>query len=241
MQNTGQILRSRKTGKDTFTPIKNDILQSNTLEPEEKSILVHLLSLPSDWVVYKGIIWKEMNMGRDRFNKHWKGLVEKGYVVSVRVYDKNSGQFHGWNHIVYEEPILSDRLTENPKVGISESRETRKSEFQEVYKIDNIQSNNNTKEVYKESDFEIVWNLYKKKGNKKMSQNKWDRLSKAKKEQIMAHLPLYIKNHEESGKLDFLPNFTTYLNQERWQDELPYVVFKKEETKGTRPPLATLD
>ena len=82
MQNTGQILRSKKTGKSRYTPISNEILQSSELTPEEKSILVHLLSLPEDWVVYKGIIWRHMNMGRDRFNKNWKGLVDKGYIIS---------------------------------------------------------------------------------------------------------------------------------------------------------------
>ena len=65
MKNTGQIVRSSKTGKSKYTPINNNILQSKTLTPEQKSIMVHLLSLPEDWVVYKTQIWKEMNMGRD--------------------------------------------------------------------------------------------------------------------------------------------------------------------------------
>ena len=43
MENTGQIIRSKKTGKSRYTPISNEILQSSILTPEEKSILVHLL------------------------------------------------------------------------------------------------------------------------------------------------------------------------------------------------------
>lgn len=113
MENTGQIVRSRKTGKSRYTPINNDILQSKTLTPEEKSILVHLLSLPEDWVTYKTVIWEDMNIGRDRFNKHWKGLVDKGYIVSIK-YIKPNGQFGGYNHVVYEEPVLPvHQVTEN--------------------------------------------------------------------------------------------------------------------------------
>ena len=39
MQNTGQILRSRKNGKSKYTAISNEILQSSTLTPQEKGDL----------------------------------------------------------------------------------------------------------------------------------------------------------------------------------------------------------
>ena len=74
MENTGQIIRSKKTGKSRYTPISNDILQSLTLTAEEKSILVHLLSLPEDWMVYKINFGKSLNMGRHRFNNAWKEI-----------------------------------------------------------------------------------------------------------------------------------------------------------------------
>jgi hypothetical protein len=148
MQNTGQIIRSKKTAKDRYTPISNDILQSNELTPEEKTILIYLLSLPSDWVILKKQLIEWANFGRDRFNKAWKSLHEKGYLLSIRIFNQNTGQFVGWNHIVYEIPVLEDnRDTENPKVGDSESREIRKSENQSIYKVINEQSNNSTKEI----------------------------------------------------------------------------------------------
>jgi hypothetical protein len=113
MENTGRILRSKKNGKSRYTPINNDILQSKTLEPEEKSILVHLLSLPEDWVTYKTSIWKDMNIGRDRFNKHWAGLVKKGYINSIKVIKPN-GQFAGYDHEIVEQPSLTNnQVTEN--------------------------------------------------------------------------------------------------------------------------------
>lgn len=149
MQNTGQILRSKKTAKSKYTPITNDILQSDILTPEEKSILVHLLSLPEDWVVYKGEIWRKMNMGRDRFNKHWKTLVEKGYIVSVRLIDTKTNLIVGWNHIVYEEPVLEKiESTELPTDGESESLNFSKSESQSVYKGITEQSNNKQSNNY---------------------------------------------------------------------------------------------
>jgi hypothetical protein len=147
MQNTGQILRSKKTGKSRYTPISNEILQNSELTPEEKSILVHLLSLPEDWVVYKGIIWRHMNMGRDRFNKNWKGLVDKGYIVSIRVIDTETNLIKGWNHIVYEEPVLSE-FTELPNDQDSDLLNFSHSENQSIYKEIKEQKNKITKHIF---------------------------------------------------------------------------------------------
>lgn len=130
MKNTGQILRSKKTGKSRYTPISNDILQSKILTAEQKSILVHLLSLPEDWVVYKTEIWKEMNIGRDRFNKSWTGLVKLGYIQSIKMIDTQSNLIKGYNHIIYEEPLFMDL----PNLGLTENQVTRNS--------GSIQSNN---------------------------------------------------------------------------------------------------
>lgn len=148
MNNTGQICRSKKNAQSRYTMIDNAILQSWELTPEEKSILIYLLSMPENWVVIKNKLISDCNIGRDRFNRAWKGLQEKGYVQSIRVIDKDTKQIKGWNHIVYEEPVLPDsQVTEKPLVGNTESRETRNSEIQSVYKEQIKQSNNLTKET----------------------------------------------------------------------------------------------
>lgn len=110
MKNEGRIIRSSKNGGSRYTAIFNDILQSGILEPEEKSILVHLLSLPQDWIIYKTSIWRSMNIGRDRFNKHWRGLVKKGYIHSVKL-TKPNGQFEGYIHEVFEEPFIESEVS----------------------------------------------------------------------------------------------------------------------------------
>jgi hypothetical protein len=137
MRNTGQIVRSKKTGKSRYTPISNDILQSKTLTPEQKSILVHLLSLPEDWVVYKTEIWKDMNIGRDRFNKSWTTLVKLGYIISLKMIDSKSNLIKGYNHIVYEEPMF--RVSGNTTTGITDNQDYREPD---PIQSNNLQSNN---------------------------------------------------------------------------------------------------
>ena len=116
MKNVGNIVRSNKTGKSNYTPISNEILQSKILSCDQKSILVHLLSLPPDWKIYKTTIWKEMNIGRDRFKKAWKGLVSLGYIKENKITSKN--MIVGYSYIVYEVP---DSV--NPNTGQSENEE----------------------------------------------------------------------------------------------------------------------
>jgi hypothetical protein len=217
MQNTGQILRSRKNGKSKYTAINNDILQSKTLTAQEKSILVHLLSLPENWVVYKGLIWKEMNMGREQFNKHWKGLVEKGYVISIRMIDNETNLVKGWNHVVYEEPVLPDERTDQ----LSDLLNIGQSENPYLNKVINEESNNLTKETLnKETIFEELWNLYDKKVSKEASYKAFKNVLQKEYDEIRNNIPLFIKQFTDK---QFQPHFSTYLNGKRWQDELKSV------------------
>lgn len=136
------ILREPKKGKSGYTPISNSILQSDTLTPNEKSILVHLLSLSKTFVIIKTDIWKKMKIGRDAFNKAWKGLENAGYVKSERIMDK--GLFKGWIHYISELPNL--RNSENQKFGESvniEKKECRK----EVFKKRSIEEKNTSNTV----------------------------------------------------------------------------------------------
>jgi hypothetical protein len=100
--------------------------------------------------------------------------------------------------------------------------------FSPIYK----DSNNNTdKNTNKESLFEQLWTLYTKKGNKKTASSAFNNLKKIEIELIKEHIPIYIKNHIDNDKMKYLPHFSTYLNQQRFYDNLPYEEIKQTEVK----------
>lgn len=107
--NTGQIVRA-KSVRD-FTMVKNDVLRSKNLTIEERGLLVYLLSLPEDWVLYKSKLHENMPDSKGTIDRVFKGLQEKGYIISVKVIDAQTKVFKGWNHVVYEDPILEDSDT----------------------------------------------------------------------------------------------------------------------------------
>jgi hypothetical protein len=101
-------------------------------------------------------------------------------------------------------------------------------EFSPIYK----HSDNNTdKNNNKEDLFEELWTLYTKQGNRKTSLSAFNNLNKSEIEIVKQHLPIYIKNHIDNDKMKFLPHFSTYLNQKRFNDNLPYKEIKQIEVK----------
>jgi len=86
-------------------------------------------------------------------------------------------------------------------------REEHIKEDKNIYNAELIQ--------YSFNDF---WNLYPNKTNKKKAEEKFNKLTKQQKEKIENHLPFFISN--KPFKDYNFPHATTYLNQERYNDEI---------------------
>lgn len=143
--NTGQIVKSRSTNK--YTAVSNQLIQSKELTFGEKGFLFYLLSLPDDWVLYKSNLHSITNEKKGTIDTLFRGLQEKGYIVSTKVIDEK-GHFKGWNHIVYDEPILSDiektRSRSKPKSKTSEVGQSAPIQRNNIIGLQSIESNNKT-------------------------------------------------------------------------------------------------
>jgi len=69
-----------------------------------------------------------------------------------------------------------------------------------------------------EFSFDDFWSLYPNKTNKKKAQEKFSKLTKEQKQKIENHLPYFINN--KPFKDYNHPHAITYLNQERYNDEI---------------------
>lgn len=185
--NTGQIVKSRTT--ERFTTLPNDVIKSKELSLAEKGLLSYLLSLPADWVIYKQNLYNSLPDKEGTIDKVFKGLQQKGYIVSVRVHDKNTGKFIGWNHVVYDipaetekhrdgylptseftdigesSPILKTNLIQNTNLKQKTNRVQSKPTQQEV--IDFFIEKGSTEEKAKQSfEYYELADWYDSKGNK---------------------------------------------------------------------------
>lgn len=117
--NSGMIVKSKST--DRFTSIDNEIIRNKNLDLDERGLLIFLLSMKSDWVVYKTTLHNLVGCSKGTLDRVFKGLQSKGYIVSVKVINE-LGRFDGWNHIVYDNPAIRDEespITSNAEVGQS--------------------------------------------------------------------------------------------------------------------------
>jgi len=144
MANSGQIIKSRTT--ENFTHLPNELCQTYELTLSEKGMLVYLLSLPCDWVIYRKNLYDKINGNKNEIDRAFKGLQDKGYVLSVRVHDTATGKFIGWNHVVYNEAAIPK--SEITDIGNNRTRIKPKSDFTEVGESAPIQKKQlNTKET----------------------------------------------------------------------------------------------
>jgi len=77
-------------------------------------------------------------------------------------------------------------------------------------------------EIFDEDKFNEAFKLYNKKTNIQEAKSEYYELTSKEKELILIHIPKWIKNHQETDKMTFLPNFSNYLLKKRWLEDLPY-------------------
>lgn len=98
----------------------------------------------------------------------------------------------------------------------------------------NLESNTDCAET-SVSDFDRWWDEYPKKVGRKPALDKWASLSKKKRlPEIEEHIGI-IKKMKDSKQWEnktYIPNPSTWLNQERWNDEIPTYEVPAKPTSG---------
>lgn len=143
------IYKSKQTSNYTVIP--------NSIFDELKSglsvgILTYLLSRPKDWITYKKQLYSIFSEGRISIDKAFKELEEKGYIIGVRSIGKD-GKFNGYEWIVYDTPVLPDRMLESEHLDdrVLENllTENQQSEIEQLLSKEEL-SKEYTKEINKE-------------------------------------------------------------------------------------------
>ena len=176
------------------------------------------------------VLKKQLFVGK-KLDKCWD------FMESLEIISSNNGETFNKQLLNYAETYTIKKeknlkrisqWRENQDVGknvthyksVRNASKVKESKVKENKDIINIDTNVSIKTEIG-FVFEEFWKVYKK-GTKSVSLLKFKKLSKEEMFAIKEHLPLYLQNHEQNRKMDFLPYFQTYLNQKRWLDPLPY-------------------
>jgi len=125
--------------------------------------------------------------------------------------------------IIKEDTFFSVRLLDHIKLR-EKLREAGRKGAEKRW-IDSPPSkppNGNKKKVNEEKEklFDTFWSLYPRKGSpKKKAKEKFMKLSEKDIEAIISAMPKFAQSVKGTDN-NFIPHPTTWLNQERWKDEI---------------------
>jgi hypothetical protein len=193
-----------------FTQVSNSVLNDKNLSAKAKGLYAYLYSKPDGWDFAIDRIKKDFSDGRLSINNGLQELEQNGYLYRQR---KETGR------VVY---LLKNQMS---KIDIGEQEpnvENRKVRKPQSAKTDTISN----KEIiviknYSNKDilFDQFWSIYPVKKVKKTAEQKWSKLNDKDKKAILEDIPKRIES-DDSWIRGFIPHPTTYLNQERWNDEI---------------------
>ena len=220
------ILRNASKGK--YTVLNNGIFRDENLSAKSLGILAKMLSLPDNWEFSEtGLCSIFKKDGRDSIRSGLKELEENGYLVRNRVRDE-SGKLISVEWTVSDQPMLGKPMLENPMLE-NPMLENRTQYNTKEY---------NTKEFITKdippispkgekdcSDlFNQFWAAYPKHIAKQSAVKAFEKLKPDEKllEAMLKAIELQkeSKQWEKDGGA-FIPYPATWLNQRRWEDELP--------------------
>lgn len=222
------ILRNASKGK--YTVLNNGIFRDENLSAKSLGILAKMLSLPDNWEFSEtGLCSIFKKDGRSSIRSGLKELEENGYLVRSRVRDE-SGKLTSAEWTVSDKPMLGNPMLENPMLE-NPMLENRTQYNTKEY---------NTKEFITKdippispkgktdcSDlFNQFWTAYPKHIAKQSAVKAFEKLKPDEK--LLEAMLKAIEMQKESKQWEkdggaFIPYPATWLNQRRWEDELPQV------------------
>jgi len=181
------------------------------------------------------MLMRSLRTSQSTINRMLAKLESDGYIKRHIIRNEN-GEVTS-RRIYIQSSLVTPPHVENGNTLVSEISTPVLSELtipschnqQVIVKEDNITTIKNDDII---KVFEHAWILYQKTGVKKTALTSFRRLTKDEMKKCIQHIPSYVMAHRDADKMDYLPHFSTYINQRRWNDSLPYQSKRINPAKG---------
>ena len=227
------ILRNASKGK--YTVLNNGIFRDQNLSAKSLGILAKMLSLPDNWEFsVTGLCSIFKKDGIDSIRNGLKELEQNGYLVRNRVRDESgkltSAEWTVSDQPMFGKPMLENPMLENPMLENRTQYNTKEYNTKEFITKEFI-----TKDIPPISPkgktdcsdlFNQFWTAYPKHIAKQSAVKAFEKLKPDEK--LLEAMLKAIEMQKESKQWEkdggaFIPYPATWLNQRRWEDELPQV------------------
>ena len=222
------ILRNASRGK--YTVLNNGIFRDENLSAKSLGILAKMLSLPDNWEFSEtGLCSIFKKDGRSSIRSGLKELEENGYLVRSRVRDESgkltSTEWTVSDKPMFENPMLENPMLENPMLENRTQYNTKEYNTKEFITKDIPPISPKGKTDCSDL-FNQFWTAYPKRVAKQSAVKAFEKLKPDEK--LLEAMLKAIESQKESKQWEkdggaFIPYPATWLNQRRWEDELPQV------------------
>ncbi|RME56845.1 hypothetical protein D6779_09920 [Candidatus Parcubacteria bacterium] len=203
-----------------------DIIPRSTVDAigsaEALAIWTYLITRPENWVVKRNDIMKRLGLGRDRYARAMRELTDLG-LIQTTVSRNDDGTLAG--RMITVNPI-------QPNIQVSDMSEI--PTFGKSAHLKNKGLNKKQKNVgnNRSTRFNDWWSVYPKKVGKKACLAKWksrnlDEIADRLIDDVTRRI-----SQDRRWIEGYIPNPLTYINQDRWEDEIEPMLRVVQPNKG---------
>ena len=211
--------------QDHYTMIPNDVFRDKNITPVAVKVYGFLRSQSTGWRINVRGLATQMGIGKNTVNTALQLLETVGYVRREWATDKN-GLRNGIVYKVFDSRCPQNRDTGVPNSGnpISGNPKTGTHKEEHSFKKNNLKEDQPP--IVPQGDdhdpFDEWWEHYPKKVGKGQARTAFRRaLKKIDIDTLMDGTRQLAEHHQQAGTdKKFIPNPSTWLNGERWDDEM---------------------
>jgi hypothetical protein len=229
-----------------FTTLSNYVLQ-NLQDPRALGVWCYLSSLPPDWIIYKKQIQEHFKLGREQLDKVLRYLKnvklltidrvrnEKGQFTHSEMCILNGTAFAQLQidiknkelienaHPHAEKPLTGNRALVNSTYKYNKEKENKEKRYcasDDARPKDRCEAEEKPESLDHMEMFDEFMKIYPNKKNKKIAKKQWQKINPSLVPKILAKVREQVANEIQWQDKRFVPLASTYLNAERWEDEI---------------------
>ena len=183
---------------------KDLLVSGNKITIKKGSMLTSRQSLERDTKINQSKIQRLLKLFES------EQLIEQQTNNKNRIISITNWDLYQQSEQLIEQQVNSKRTAGEQQVNTNNKEKKGKKDKKEK----NKQKENGS---LFDDEFEKIWEMYEKKGNRKRSMSKWQSLKVEDKRKAMDHIPRYVKSTPE---IKYRKNLETYLNNECWNDKI---------------------